>query len=155
MNKPTKKQILSTFSVLLLAAVIGTAWVYFHFKNMHDACWKEVMFKASEAKNVSQALSYEISEFQQLIEQSLVARTKILEVLENLRKKKDSPLSGRDLATLKSGTAYYLELREKLYEIAQRYECTINVGKLYLKRHSIDPIVHNKAVLLSLSAVNC
>ena len=44
-----------------------------------------------------------------------------------LASEKESPVSGEDLATLKSGTKAYLGIRDDLYEIANAYECVVDV----------------------------
>jgi peptidoglycan/LPS O-acetylase OafA/YrhL len=89
---------------------------------------------------------------QLLVEQSLVARSEMLVVSNRLRLNKDQPLASRDLVTLKSGSEYYLNVRKDLYEIANAYECGIDVEDSTLLKYNIDPNLRLKGVMLSLAA---
>lgn len=149
MKRRTVFRIIICVSVALVLAVVA---VYLSYKRKHDRCWASVVSKVAGTTDLATALHSELEEFQVLVEHSLVARTMILTVLEELKQKKEGPLSGRDLETLRSGTVAYIDLREELYDIAERYECTIDVGDIYLKRNRLDPLLRSKAVLLSLAA---
>jgi hypothetical protein len=89
---------------------------------------------------------------QLLVEQSLVARSEMLVVSNRLRLNQDRPLASRDLATLKSGSEYYLNVRKDLYEIANAYECGVDVSDSTLLKYKIDPALRLKGVMLSLGA---
>jgi hypothetical protein len=89
---------------------------------------------------------------QLLVEQSLVARAEMLEISNRLRLNTDEPLSGRDLLTLKSGSEYYLGVREQLYGIANAYECAVDVSDATLVKYKISPELRLKGLMLSMSA---
>ncbi len=87
-----------------------------------------------------------------LVEQSLVARSEMLLVSNRLRLDSDSPLSSRDLVTLKSGTEAYLDKREALYDIANAYECAVDAEPELLQAFDVSPELRLKALMLSLGA---
>ena len=93
-----------------------------------------------------------LSELQLLVEQSLVARAEMLQIANRLRLNTDEPLSSRDLVTLKSGTEFYLGVREDLYNIANAYECAAELQTSTLEAYNIDPKLRLEALMLSLGA---
>ena len=103
---------------------------------------------------VDPALIYQgrLNDLQTLVEMSLVARSEMLVVANRLRVDRDSPLSSRDLVTLKSGTEAYLGLREELYDIANAYECAVDADVELLRAFDITPELRLKALMLSLGA---
>ena len=64
-------------------------------------------------------LAAEGAEFQTSVEQSLVFRSEMLVVARQIRARPDQPLTGRQLDTLRHGTAGYLRLRDRLYAVLQ------------------------------------
>jgi len=89
---------------------------------------------------------------QYLVEHSLVARARMLDVAVRLRKVREAPLSSRDLLTLKEGTEEYLRLRETLYAVANRFECGLDVDDKTLAKYNIDRDLRVKAIMVSLGA---
>ena len=94
----------------------------------------------------------EYERLQLLVEKSLVIRSQMLEIANRLRVNKDLPLSSRDLLTLKSGSEYYLGMREELYEIARAYECAAEAQLATLQRYGISRELRLKGLMLSLGA---
>lgn len=140
--------------VFISAGAFLLYWAYSfnQLKIDHDRCWARVVGRVTSGANLEEVMSVEIAQFQELVEESLVARVKILSVLRELSGDADAPISSRNLQTLKAGTVGYLDLRARLYEVAKRYECAIASPAFLLKRHGIDPLLKTKAVLLSLAA---
>jgi len=95
-------------------------------------------------------LDIEILDYQQLIEESFVYRTKSIQLAKKLkyRIKHHIPLGGADLHALNEGLIAHLNLRKKLYAFAEMHECWLeNSHKLRLT--SADKL---KGIMLSLSA---
>jgi len=89
---------------------------------------------------------------QYLVEHSLIARARMLEVASRLRKNREGPLPSRELLVLKEGTEEYLRLRESLYAVANRFECGLDVDDQTLATYNIDHTLRVKAVMVSLAA---
>jgi hypothetical protein len=76
----------------------------------------------------------------------------MLQVSNRLRVSTDEPLSSRDLYTLKAGSEAYLGVREQLYEIANAYECAVDVQDSTLAKYNISPNLRLKGLMVSMSA---
>jgi len=99
------------------------------------------------------ALSPErITELHQLVEQSLVARTTTLKLVRDLARRPDTPLTGSDLNTLKSGTRYYLDLRDRLYDLARAGEPLLTITDRQLARRGLTSADRLRGIMLSLGA---
>jgi hypothetical protein len=61
-------------------------------------------------------------------------------------------MASRDLEILKSGTETYLEIREELYAIANKFECALDVEDATLEAYNIDNILQLKGLMVSLGA---
>ena len=140
--------------VVLAIAVVGIYKMRLSMKDAEraSACYAQ-LGEALES-GVDPALIYQgrLSDLQTLVEMSLVARSEMLVVANRLRVDRDSPLSSRDLVTLKSGTEAYLGLREELYDIANAYECAVDADEELLQAFDIAPELRLKALMLSLGA---
>lgn len=93
-----------------------------------------------------------VLELHRLVEQSLVARATSLKLVKELESRPDSPLTGKDLKTLKSGTRYYLDLRDQLYRLAQAGEPLLKLSDRKLARHGLTPEDRLNGIMLSLAA---
>jgi hypothetical protein len=116
------------------------------------ACFDALADKLSSGVLPELLFQEDFENLQLLVEQSLVARAEMLEISNRLRLNTDEPLSSRDLLTLKSGSEFYLGVREQLYGIANAYECAVDVSESTLVKYKIDPELRLKGLMLSMSA---
>ncbi len=132
----------------------GLAWLRISMNQdaREEACFNELAAVLQGGVDPDALFGQRLGELQSLVERSLVARSEMLVVSNRLRVDRDSPLSGRDLVTLKSGTEYYLDMREDLYEIANAYECAVDATPEMLQAFDITPELRLKALMLSLGA---
>ena len=145
---------------LIILAMVATAWFTYTYvrisskiEKQESLCFDELATILEAGANPLQELEQQFDELQLLVEKSLVIRAEMLEIANRLRvNNKDEPLSSRDLVTIKSGSEYYLELREGLYEIAHAYECAAEAQPATLERFGISPALRFKALMMSLSA---
>ena len=137
-------------------AVAYSGYTYFRISGVltekETACFDGLAEALERGVPPGQLYQADYDRLQLLVEQSLVARSEMLVVSNRLRLDKDRPLASRDLVTLKSGSEYYLNVRKDLYEIANAYECGIDVEDSTLLRYNIDPALRLKGVMLSLAA---
>jgi hypothetical protein len=140
--------------IVLAVAVVGIYKMRLSMKDAERASACYAQLGETLASGVDPALIYQdrLSDLQTLVEQSLVARSEMLVVSNRLRVDRDAPLSSRDLVTLKSGTESYLNLRERLYDIANAYECAVDADEELLQAFDIAPELRLKALMLSLGA---
>ena len=141
---------------LLIVASVYSVYTYFRISltqaERESACFVAIANEIENGAIPELLFQTEFDKLQFRVEQSLVARSEMLEVSNRLRLNRDQPLSSRDLVTLKSGTEFYLEVREHLYEIANEYECAVDAEDSTLLKYNIDPKLRLKALMLSLSA---
>ena len=123
-----------------------------HMEELEVACFDELARQLDAGTPPELIFREDFEKLQLLVEQSLVARTEMLEVSNRLRLNTDEPLSSRDLLTLKSGSEFYLGVREKLYGIANAYECAVDVNDSTLVKYKINPELRLKGLMLSMSA---
>ena len=94
-------------------------------------------------------ISKQIATFQPLVERSLVVRSEMLRIVQELKLlPDDTPLSSAQLMTLKEGSLIYLDLRSKLYAFVYAHEALLYDDRAT----SLDPAVRLKAVMLSTAA---
>lgn len=108
---------------------------------------KRIHYEDYEVDNI---LDIEIQDYQQLIEESFVYRTKSIQLAKQLKFgiTHNIPLNGADLHALNQGLIAHLNLRKQLYAFAEMHECWINnPDKLPLTFG--DQL---KGIMLSLSA---
>lgn len=132
--------------------------------NMDDPSWRAIVSKHKAHGGLEKPFQIEVREFQLLVEQAITARASMQKVLSQLRRTDhDAPLEPAALKTIREGTEYYLDLRKALREIAERYECMLDVRSASLKHlealadggryaFQIAPLLRTKMVMLSLSA---
>ena len=141
---------------LVVVAGAWSAYSYWRISNKVEeqqvACFDALAERLSSGVSPQLIFRDDMDELQLLVEQSLVARTEMLEVSNRLRLNTDEPLSSRDLLTLKSGSEFYLGVREQLYAIANSYECAVDVSDATLVKYKINPELRLKGLMLSMSA---
>jgi len=156
MPKISKRQIKQLSIVLVVFAGAYSAYTYFRILDneaeREAACFGQLAQVLESGADPSLIFQKEFDHLQSLVEQSLVARSVMLEVSNRLRLNKDEPLASSDLFTLKSGTEFYLGIREELYDIANAYECAADAQDSTLVAYGIEPALRLKALMLSLSA---
>lgn len=144
--------------LFVLAIVISCSAIYTYYKINKNAaerefvCFEKLTLKLENGIAPDLIFQEDFEELQLLVEYSLVARTEMLEVSNRLKSNKETPISSRDLLTLKKGTEDYLEIRKDLYAIADAYECGIDVTQPTLDKFNIDSKLHLKGLMLSLGA---
>jgi len=151
-----KRSVTVTVAVVVVAAVTATG-IYKARLSMKDAertvaCYEQLAVTLESGVDPAQLYQERLGDLQTLVEQSLVARAEMLVVSNRLRVDEDSPISSRDLVTLKSGTEAYLDMREDLYDIANAYECAVDADEDLLQAFDISPQLRLKALMLSLGA---
>ena len=156
MLKIGKTQIIRATIGLVVVASIWSAYTYVRISgNLEEreaACFDTLARVLDAGAAPELVFQEDFENLLVLVEQSLVARSEMLEVANRLRLNTDMPLSSRDLITLKSGTEFYLGVREQLYTIANAYECAVDVRDATLKKYNIDPELRLKGLMLSLGA---
>jgi len=110
---------------------------------------KQVLENGTPAEDIFQR---DFDTLQYLVEHSLIARARMLEVASRLSNNQEAPLSSRELLVLKEGTEEYLRLRQSLYAVANRFECGLDVDENTLAEFNIDLRLRMKAVMVSLAA---
>ncbi|HQH27830.1 MAG TPA: hypothetical protein PLP17_10585, partial [Oligoflexia bacterium] len=76
-----RRYALRIIMVLSVAGGLALASAFMVFKEKQDRCWASIGEKVSKSNDLTAVLHQEIGEFQLLVEESLVARTKILSVI--------------------------------------------------------------------------
>lgn len=115
-------------------------------------CWENIHSKIESHSNLDSILSFEISEFQLLVEQSLVVRSEMIQFSNEINLNIDKPISSKHLEFLKSKTETFLVLRDKLYDITYWYECAQEASKERLVRANVKENIRTKAVMLSVAS---
>ncbi|MDH3273758.1 MAG: YiiX/YebB-like N1pC/P60 family cysteine hydrolase [Gammaproteobacteria bacterium] len=152
----SKANILKLALGLVVVAGVWSAYTYWRISNRVEeqqiACFDALADKLSSGVSPELIFQEDMDNLQLLVEQSLVARAEMLEVSNRLRLNTDEPLSSRDLLTLKSGSEFYLGVRQQLYGIANAYECAVDVSDSTLVKYKINPELRLKGLMLSMSA---
>jgi len=156
MPKPRLPLLLKLSITLVVIAGIGATYMFvsmsYNEAQREIACFDALADVLAAGTAPDQVFQENYENLQLLVEQSLVIRSEMLEVANRLRGDKDSPLTSRDLLTLKSGSEYYLDLREDLYSIAQSYECAVDADLELLRAFDISRELRLKGLMLSLGA---
>lgn len=152
----SKANILKLALGLVVVAGVLSAYAYWRItikvEEQQIACFDTLADKLNSGVLPELIFQEDLDKLQLLVEQSLVARAEMLEVANRLRLNTDEPLSSRDLLTLKSGSEFYLGVREQLYTIANAYECAVDVSDSTLVKYKINPELRLKGLMLSMSA---
>jgi hypothetical protein len=134
---------------------VGAGWLiakkYFNNERLEE-CWLGVQNKLRETDDLDLLLRRELSDFQELVERSLVVRSNMLAINQELKEDADEPISPKNLEILKEGSKIAIDLRHDLYEYAEMYECAMLANKKDLERYNIEPKTRMKAFMLSLGA---
>ena len=142
--------------VLVLVSSVWAGYTYVRISGnlaeRESACFKQLTTIVESGIAPEELFQQKLGRLQSLVEQSLVARTEMLEIANRLRLNRDLPLSSRDLATLKGGSEFYLNVREDLYEIANEYECAAELRPSTLEAYNIEPKLRLEALMVSLGA---
>ncbi len=152
-----KKSLLKKFAIgFVSVALVYSVYLYFKISSnqaaREAACFEKLAKVLERGATPETIFQRDFDSLQILVEQSLVARSEMLEVSNRLRVSKDSPLASRDLEILRSGTEAYLAVRENLYKIANRFECALDVRDETLAYYNISPSLHLKGLMVSLGA---
>jgi len=124
--------------------------------NLETPCWQNTL-KIGNSPTLTRQLDKKIFAYQSLVEQSLTSRIKTINLAKRLKSyiAQDKPLSGSDLDQLNRGMLIHLQLREKLYRIAEAHECWLDTSEDIFAEYGIEPISPQnrlKGIMLSLSA---
>lgn len=151
-----KKNLFKISAGLLAVIGIYAIFVYFNIvdnqKERKNICIENLAIKLDDGITPDLIFRDDFEKIQQLVEYSLVARSEMLKISNRLRLNKDLPLSSRDLFVLKQGTEDYLEIRDDLLLIANKYECGLDIEDETLEYFNIDKKLQLKAIMLSLGA---
>ncbi len=115
-------------------------------------CWATIQTKITTIDDLDSLLTYEIVEFQKLVEQSLVVRSEMINVANEIKLTPDAPITSHHLEFLKANTETCLELRDRLYDVVNKYECALDATQEELAREHISEVIRTKAVMLSTAA---
>ncbi|MBL4594014.1 MAG: hypothetical protein JKX68_09390 [Flavobacteriales bacterium] len=121
-------------------------------KERKKLCWTNIQSQINSVNDLDSLVDYEIAEFQILVEQSLVVRSEMIIIAEEISLKPNDPISSKNLEFLKENTQLCLSLRDKLYAVTNRYECALDATKEELEREQVPEIIRTKAVMLSVAA---
>jgi len=121
-------------------------------KKQKALCWANIEAKITTINDLDSLLKYEIIEFQSLVEQSLMVRSEMIKVANEISKETEGPISSKNLEFLKENTEVCLILRDKLYDVTNRYECALDATEEDLKNEQIPEVIRTKAVMLSTAA---
>lgn len=151
-----KRVIVRIAAAMLVVTGLASVVTYFHISaNIEEqelACFDALAEVLDAGADPEHVYAIELGRLQSLVEQSLVVRSQMLEIANRLRADQDLPLASRDLVTLKSGSEYYLDMREELYALATAYECASEAAPETVARYDISPELRLKALMLSLGA---
>lgn len=143
----------------IVATILVIAWggyTWYRIEKNEEtrmfACFEQIAETLDGGTDPDAVFQSQLADLQSLVERSLVARSEMLVVANRLSGEKDEPLHSRDLVTLKSGTEYYLGMREELYGIASAYECAVDADPQMLQGYDVSPELRLKALMLSLGA---
>ncbi len=117
-----------------------------------EVCWANIESQINSVNDLDSLVDYEVKEFQVLVEQSLMVRAQMIAVANDISSTPDEPISSKHLEFLKENTQLCLDLRDKLYAVASRYECAIDATTEELTREHIPELIRTKAVMLSVAA---
>ncbi|MCB0401083.1 MAG: hypothetical protein KDD41_03305 [Flavobacteriales bacterium] len=140
------------FILVIMIVVVGIVSTRKQKQYQKEVCWATIQTKIDHIDDLDSLLAYEIAEFQSLVEQSLVVRSEMIKVANEIRATPDAPISSHHLEFLKANTDVCLELRDRLYDVVNKYECALDATEEELEREQIPEIIRTKAVMLSTAA---
>lgn len=139
-------------AIVIMMAIVGYFSNVKNEKQKKEICWATIQTKINTIDDLDSLLAYEVVEFQQLVEQSLMVRSEMIKVANEISATPDEPISSHHLEFLKANTEVCLELRDQLYDVVNKYECALDATTEELKREQISEIIRTKAVMLSTAA---
>jgi len=138
--------------MIIMLVAIGYFSSFEKKKQQKHLCWVNIQNQINSINDLDSLVDYEISEFQILVEQSLMVRAEMLKIATEIRLKPDAPIASKNLEFLKENTQLCLDLRDKLYAVTNRYECALDATDEELQREHIPEAIRTKAVMLSVAA---
>lgn len=142
------------YTIVLVLIIIGVG--YFSSivkkKQQKQLCWATIQSKINTYNDLDSLLDFEIYEFQTLVEQSLMVRSEMIRIGNEIRQNEAQPISSKNLEFLKENTEMCLTLRDQLYSVTNRYECALDASSKDLENEQIPEFIRTKAVMLSLAA---
>ena len=121
----------------------------------HESCRGHMeRHHSGKPEEMGKSLKEEFDDYLPLVEQSLVYREESIRIATKLKAKiaAGEPLDGADLDALNKGTIAHLELRKKLYRIAEAHECWLEGSDDAFKKKGMSREERLEGVMLSLSA---
>ena len=139
-------------AMIIMLVAVGYFSSFEKKKQQKHICWVNIQTQINTINDLDSLVDYEIIEFQNLVEQSLMIRAEMLKIATEIQHTPDKPISSKNLEFLKENTQLCLDLRNDLYAVANRYECALDATEKELKREQIPEIIRTKAVMLSVAA---
>ena len=141
-----KKSTLKKVGLGLLILILGFSIYFFIKVNLNQGtreteCFERLLTRLNSGENPDDIFTKDLEKLQILVEKSLVARSEMLVVSQDLMANEDKPVSSQHLLILKQGTEDYLSLRGELYKIALAYECALDVETATLNEFNIKRIL--------------
>ncbi len=138
--------------LIIMIATVGYFSSRAKKKQQKELCWTNIQSQINSVSDLDSLVDYEIAEFQTLVEQSLMVRSEMIKIAEEISQNPDQPIASKNLEFLKENTQLCLSLRDDLYAVTSRYECALDATKEELEREQIPEIIRTKAVMLSVAA---
>ncbi|MGB0881958.1 MAG: YiiX/YebB-like N1pC/P60 family cysteine hydrolase [Vicingaceae bacterium] len=139
-------------TMVIMLVAVGYFSSFEKKKQQKHLCWVNIQTQINTINDLDSLVDYEIIEFQNLVEQSLIVRAEMLNIATEIQQNPDQPIASKNLEFLKENTQLCLDLRDDLYSITNRYECALDATEEELKREHVPEIIRTKAVMLSVAA---
>jgi hypothetical protein len=139
-------------TLIIMILVIGFFSRREKKKQQKQLCWANIQTQINSINDLDSLLDYEIDEFQILVEQSLMIRSEMLKIANEISLHQDQPISSKNLEFLKENTQLCLSLRDELYKVTYRYECALDATQEELEQEQIPEAIRTKAVMLSVAS---
>lgn len=139
-------------TLIIMIIIVGYFSSRVKKKKQKQLCWANIQTQINTVDDLDSLLNYEIAEFQSLVEQSLIVRSEMIKIANEIGQNTDQPISSKNLEFLKANTQTCLELRDQLYGVTNRYECALDATEKDLKKEHIPEVIRTKAVMLSVAA---
>tara|TARA_B100000809_G_scaffold125132_1_gene123401 strand:+ start:2230 stop:3774 length:1545 start_codon:yes stop_codon:yes gene_type:complete len=149
------KKIYFPYYIVVMTIALIAAWYFSSFekkKQQKHLCWVNIQTQINSINDLDSLVDYEISEFQILVEQSIMVRAEMLKIATEISQHPEAPIGSRNLEFLKENTQICLDLRDDLYAVTNRYECALDATQQDLKKEQVPEIIRTKAVMLSVAA---
>ncbi|MDF1673716.1 MAG: YiiX/YebB-like N1pC/P60 family cysteine hydrolase [Vicingaceae bacterium] len=149
-----KKRYFPHYIITLVVMIIVVGYFASQTKKekQKEICWANIESKITTVNDLDSLLKYELSEFQMLVEQSLMVRAEMIKVANEISQDTEGPIQSKHLEFLKENTQMCLTLRDELYAVTNRYECALDATEEDLTKEQIPEVIRTKAVMLSTAA---